>query len=257
MNIKDIENFLAENGHKPYRLKEIKKAVFVDLATSWQDIKFLPKDLRDSLDEKFAFSCLKNIKTLESKKGDSVKVVFETSDGLKIETVLMKHLATGSEQVVGRNTVCISSQAGCAMACGFCATGKAGYKRNLASEEIVEQVLFFARYLKSENHQGESLISRTPLDGFQTSNTAQKIKLVQQSPRLQDCVYSLPCRWRKNRKPWRNRPEKIYIRYCGRPLVLSRSQDASSARFLFLSRHSSQTPLSRNHLFLIQEFLCF
>ncbi|HBB56961.1 TPA: 23S rRNA (adenine(2503)-C(2))-methyltransferase RlmN [Patescibacteria group bacterium] len=165
MNIKDIENFLAENGHKPYRLKEIKKAVFVDLATSWQDIKFLPKDLRDSLDEKFAFSCLKNIKTLESKKGDSVKVVFETSDGLKIETVLMKHLATGSEQVVGRNTVCISSQAGCAMACGFCATGKAGYKRNLASEEIVEQVLFFARYLKSENHQGESLISRTPLDG--------------------------------------------------------------------------------------------
>jgi len=158
MDIIKVEKFLTESGHKPYRLKEIKKAVFVDLATSWQDIKFLPKDLRDSLGEKFAFSCLKNIKTLESKKGDSVKVVFETSDGLKIETVLMKHLATGSEQAAGRNTVCISSQAGCAMACGFCATGKAGYKRNLTSEEIVEQVLFFTRLLKNEKNKIDNVV---------------------------------------------------------------------------------------------------
>ena len=70
-------------------------------------------------------------------RGSTVKWLFETPDGLRIETVLMRYR--------DRTTVCVSSQAGCAMACSFCATGDAGFGRNLTSGEIVEQVVLAAR----------------------------------------------------------------------------------------------------------------
>ena len=79
-----------------------------------------------------------------SKKEDSVKAKITLKDGLEIETVLMRHRD-------GRNTVCVSSQVGCPLGCLFCATGKMGFKRNLTAEEILEQVIFFARFLKLED----------------------------------------------------------------------------------------------------------
>ena len=119
---------------------------------------------------------------IESKNKDSAKAVFKLEDGNIIETVLMKHIrptrtpslhsgdlvGQDDEEKAGRNTVCVSSQAGCAMNCGFCATGKMGLKRNLTSEEIVDQVLFFARLLK--HHQGLPLISKGVLDGRNSIN---------------------------------------------------------------------------------------
>src|SRR4029079_19200785 len=68
-----------------------------------------------------------------SDKGDTVKFLWELEGGSRIETVLMLYR--------DRATVCISSQAGCAMACGFCATGQAGFTRHLTPGEIVEQVV--------------------------------------------------------------------------------------------------------------------
>jgi len=65
--------------------------------------------------------------------GDTLKWLWRLGDGALVETVLM---ATGS-----RATACVSSQAGCAMGCGFCATGQAGFERNLSEGEIVEQVV--------------------------------------------------------------------------------------------------------------------
>jgi len=66
--------------------------------------------------------------------GDTVKWLYELADGVRIETVLMHYRS-------GRSTVCVSTQAGCAMGCGFCATGQAGFERNLSVGEIVEQVV--------------------------------------------------------------------------------------------------------------------
>src|SRR5437016_6629036 len=71
--------------------------------------------------------------------GDTVKWLYELADGVRIETVLMHYRS-------GRSTVCVSTQAGCAMGCGFCATGQAGFERNLSVGEIVEQV---ARAMRS------------------------------------------------------------------------------------------------------------
>ena len=130
-----------------YRFKQAKEAVFKNLALDWSEATHLPPKLREELNEK----CPLNIKgeIIQSAGDDAaLKAVIVLSDDLKIESVLMKHAK-------GRFTVCVSSQVGCPMGCGFCATGASGFKRNLTAEEIVEQVLFFARYLKK--HGGKKV----------------------------------------------------------------------------------------------------
>jgi len=137
MNIEKLPKVLE--ALPKYRLKQAKEAVFKNLIADWNKATFLPLSLREELNQK----CPLDIKaeTLVSKKKDSVKARITLDDGLLIETVLMRHKD-------GRNTVCVSSQVGCPLGCLFCATGKMGIKRNLQPMEIVEQVIFFARYLK-------------------------------------------------------------------------------------------------------------
>ena len=137
--------------------------MFCGLINNWDEATILSKELREELKD-FPVSSLEKLSLLESKNKDSIKAVFKLKDGNIIETVLMRHLRPArtpslqsgdlagqdDEAKAGRNTVCVSSQAGCAMNCDFCATGKMGLKRNLTSEEIVDQVLFFARLLKKK-----------------------------------------------------------------------------------------------------------
>ena len=124
-----------------FRLKQIKKAIFQDLIENWQDITSLPQGLRQKLTEDCPIAELETEKTLTSKDSQTIKALFKLKDGSKIESVLMKHKDK-------RRTVCVSSQVGCAMGCQFCVTGIAGFKRNLTSSEIIEQIIFFARLLK-------------------------------------------------------------------------------------------------------------
>jgi 23S rRNA (adenine2503-C2)-methyltransferase len=142
MNLKNIEEILEKQP--AYRQKQAKQAVFLDLAENWEQVKTFPKDLRELLNKE----CPLGIKALAnvSKDEKTLKALVEFSDGLKVETVLMRH---GD----GRNTVCVSSQVGCPLGCLFCATGKLGFKRNLTAGEIIEQVLFFARYLKTKKEK--------------------------------------------------------------------------------------------------------
>jgi 23S rRNA (adenine2503-C2)-methyltransferase len=121
-----------------YRLKQVKKAVFQDLIDDWSQVTNLPLYLREILNK--TCSLLINGEFFVSKDEKTVKALITLNDDLKIESVLMRHKE--------RNTVCVSSQVGCPLGCVFCATGKMGFKRNLEDFEIVEQVLFFARYLK-------------------------------------------------------------------------------------------------------------
>jgi len=92
----------------------------------------LPKGLRNEIAERIG-TALKLVVRQASANGDTVKYLWELRDGARIETVLMIY----PERV----TVCISSQAGCAMACEFCATGQAGFSRHLSTGEIIEQVV--------------------------------------------------------------------------------------------------------------------
>jgi len=145
MNLRELEKVLR--GEPSFRLKQVKKAIFKDLIQNWDEITTLPQNLRQKLSNKCSISELKAEKILVSKDNQAaVKVLFKLKDGFKIESVLMRH-------VDGRRTVCLSSQAGCAMDCQFCATGQQGFKRNLTSWEIIDQVLYFARSLKKDKEK--------------------------------------------------------------------------------------------------------
>ena len=137
MDLKLLETTL--NNEPKYRFKQAQKAVFSDLVESWKDVTSLPLNLREKLEKKVPLAVEGEIH--ESRDNKTFKAVIELKDGLKIEAVLMRHS--------GRNSVCLSSQVGCPLGCGFCATGQMGFKRNLTSDEIVEQFLYLARYLKN------------------------------------------------------------------------------------------------------------
>ncbi len=136
MNLANLDKTLEKEPK--YRLKQAKSAVFKDLIEDWQEAKVLPQELRKKLGEDSPLQV--EVRVFDSPDG-AAKALFVLDDGLKVESVLLRHKD-------GRNTVCVSSQVGCALCCEFCATGKIGFKRNLNYSEIIEQVLFFARLMK-------------------------------------------------------------------------------------------------------------
>lgn len=138
MNLKKLEKILR--SEPKFRLKQARQAIFVDLISDWDQATNFPLKLREKLNQAcpLAIKC----EIFKSRGQSSVKALIRLADGLKIETVLISHDR-------GRNTVCLSSQVGCPLGCLFCATGKMGFKRNLTQDEIVEQVLFWARRLKN------------------------------------------------------------------------------------------------------------
>lgn len=140
-NLADLIETLEGWGEPAYRARQIWQGLYKQLWDSPEAFTSLPKTLRTRLGEHFRFSGLAAGKTLQSSDGETVKTLFHLPDQNAIEAVLMRYDR--------RNTLCISSQAGCAMGCVFCATGQMGYKRHLTSGEIVEQVLYYARQLRT------------------------------------------------------------------------------------------------------------
>ena len=151
MNLDLVAKTLTELGQPKYRLTQIKKAVFQQMAGSFSSIKELPSDLGSELDKRIRFSSFRSEKTFRSASGESIKALFELEDGNHIESVLMFHNKD-------RITLCVSSQVGCPMQCGFCATGKLGFKRDLTTEEIIDQILHFNRMLKNENKKIDNIV---------------------------------------------------------------------------------------------------
>ncbi|HPD19784.1 MAG TPA: 23S rRNA (adenine(2503)-C(2))-methyltransferase RlmN [Candidatus Pacearchaeota archaeon] len=132
----------ALQGEPEYRVKQAKRLVFHDLIEDWDKATSLPLSLREKLKKEVPLTI--KAKLLQSKDKKTIKALLELEDGIKIESVLMLHNDN-------RSTVCVSSQAGCALGCLFCATGQLGFKRNLDYWEILEQVLLFARHQKISN----------------------------------------------------------------------------------------------------------
>ncbi len=167
MNLEKLEKILE--GQPKFRLKQVKQAVFSDMAENFEQITALPKNLREILSKDCSLEI--NSEIFEDKFGNSVKALITLEDGKKIETVLMKHKDK-------RNTVCVSSQVGCPMKCDFCATGKMGLKRNLSVWEILEQVILFARVLKKKNERVTNVVFMgmgEPFLNYENVMTAIKI----------------------------------------------------------------------------------
>ena len=132
LDAQEIEAWAVSQGLETYRGRQIRHWSFRRLASSFEEMTEIPKSLQSLLKERATISPLEQVKTLVSEDGTQ-KYLFKLSDGHLIESVLIPerdHL-----------TLCISSQAGCAMGCRFCLTAAQGLKRNLRPSEIIEQVI--------------------------------------------------------------------------------------------------------------------
>ena len=139
-------------GVPAYRIRQIEEWIYKKYARSFEEMTNLPQAMRAGLAATTTLTPLKPVTQRVSKAGDTQKVLFQMPDGEKVEAVLMLYDR--------RRTLCISSQAGCAMGCSFCATARGGLRRNLTAGEIVAQVLFFARYLLDADERPKMRVKR-------------------------------------------------------------------------------------------------
>jgi 23S rRNA (adenine2503-C2)-methyltransferase len=135
--------WLAARGEPAYRVDQVLAGAHRPDASDFADLTDLPAALRAALGQAFRFSTIADSHVIGADGGLTAKAVHELADGQRIESVLMRYPARGA--MGERTTVCISSQAGCAVNCPFCATGQAGFGRQLTPGEIVDQVLHWHR----------------------------------------------------------------------------------------------------------------
>lgn len=151
LSYEQLQDVLIKELKQPaFRVNQIWYGVYKNLWSQPDEFSNIPKGLREKLFDRYEFQPLVPIQTLKSNDNETEKILFQLHDQKAIETVLMKY-----DQ---RRTLCISTQAGCAMGCVFCATGQMGFKRHLTAGEIVEQVLFFARQLKTDDEKVTNIV---------------------------------------------------------------------------------------------------
>jgi len=122
---------VVELGEKPFRAEQLSRHYFAGHAT--EQMTDLAAGVRARLGDALLPPLLSPVRTIDCDEGATEKTLWRGHDGTLVESVLMRY--------ADRTTVCVSSQAGCGMACPFCATGQAGLTRNLSTAEIVEQVV--------------------------------------------------------------------------------------------------------------------
>lgn len=150
-NEEKIKELLVENGVQAFRYAQIENAIYKNFITDFSQIETLPKKIREVLCEKAFFQSLTIDSEVTSENGQTTKILFKTETGEFIEAVIMRHRT-------GRNTLCISCQAGCPMACSFCATGKLGLLKNLEVYEIIEQVVYAMHILEKEGNSLRNIV---------------------------------------------------------------------------------------------------
>ena len=146
------ENLVSEimdMGEKRFRADQLWRSLYNDGAESFDEMSTLSKPFRKSLSEKFSINPIDEALSLTSADGSTSKSLFRLHDGELIETVLMRYESDGHRR--NRKTACISTQAGCALGCTFCATGQQGFRRNLSVGEIVAQVIAMQRTASAED----------------------------------------------------------------------------------------------------------
>lgn len=136
---------VTELGLPAFRARQVSAHYFARLVDDPAEMTDLPAAQRDSLVTGLLPSLMEPVRTMEADAGTTRKTLWRLFDGALVESVLMRYPATESSR--GRVTMCVSSQAGCGMACPFCATGQGGLQRNMSTAEIVEQVVAGARAL--------------------------------------------------------------------------------------------------------------
>lgn len=136
LTYEQAERLLIENGFRTTQCVNIFRDIYKRRATSFDEMTLTSADIKALLSDRFFFGKLKINEILQSV--DTVKYLFELSDGCKVETVLMR-------QKFG-NSICISTQSGCNMGCKFCCSGKLKKQRDLTAGEMINQILAVEKY---------------------------------------------------------------------------------------------------------------
>jgi 23S rRNA (adenine2503-C2)-methyltransferase len=136
MDLQLLEETLAAKGEPPFRARQVWEWVARGVG-GYAAMTNVPAALREQLEREVPLSCLEVRSEARARDG-TVKALFETADRRPLEAVLMRYHS-------GRRSICVSSQSGCPLTCGFCATGSMRFGRNLTVSEILDQALHFRR----------------------------------------------------------------------------------------------------------------
>jgi 23S rRNA (adenine2503-C2)-methyltransferase len=167
---KELKRLMADLGQPSYRADQVWHWIYDQFVSDFNAMTNLPKELRRELPDHLRLIPWEPITEQTSKDDQTKKVLFKLADGNFIETVLMRYQK--------RRTLCISTQAGCAMGCVFCATGQMGFYRNLTAGEIVQQVMFFARELSIQGERVTNIVMMgmgEPLHNYENTLSALDI----------------------------------------------------------------------------------
>jgi len=176
-----IKKFLQENNYPDYRFQQLLKAVFDQKIKDFKKMTAFPKKLRQQLEKNFSpligFKKIKQQKTTRA-----LKTLFQLQDNQKIETVFMRY----KNEKTDWNTVCLSTQIGCALGCVFCSTAKMGFKRNLTVDEITDQLLYFILQKKTIHSvsfmgMGEPFLNPDLFESLKNLNNKQTFNLGQRN----------------------------------------------------------------------------
>ena len=150
-SLDSLQNRFAELGEPRFRAKQVLNWLYKKRARSWEEMTNLPQPLRNRLKQEFEIAPTKRILAQES-SDETEKLLLEMGDHSRVETVVIRAPQIGVGQKSSRKTICISTQVGCAYSCRFCASGLAGWKRDLSVGEIVSQLIHVC-HLEDETTQ--------------------------------------------------------------------------------------------------------
>lgn len=150
LSLPELREWLTASGEPAFRALQIWQGIYQNLWENPEEFSNLPKALRQKLAKSFRFNAFTPLKTLHSSDSKTLKTLFSLVDDKSIEAVWMSYDE--------RQTLCISTQAGCAMGCVFCATGQMGFKRHLTRGEIVAQVIYYAHLLKTKGQHITNIV---------------------------------------------------------------------------------------------------
>ncbi|MDR2884238.1 MAG: 23S rRNA (adenine(2503)-C(2))-methyltransferase RlmN [Deferribacteraceae bacterium] len=164
-SLEELTDIVLSLGEKPYRAGQLYKWLYFRKCAAVEEMSDLPKAFRTSLAEMAEVSIVAEVDRKVSKKDRSIKFLFELADGNRIESVILYDNE--------RTTACISTQVGCTMGCKFCSTAQIGFKRNLTTAEILDQIRILERVSMEEGMTPEGRLTNIvfmgmgePLDNF-------------------------------------------------------------------------------------------
>jgi len=158
LSMKEMEALLREWRQPAYRARQIYRQLYVQLAAGPREMSDVPRGLRERLAREARFGELELKRVQTGDGGMTRKAVFRVDGGPPVESVLMIYR--------DRATACVSTQSGCGMACSFCATGRMGFRLNLTTGQMIEQVLWAARETREARGLGRPLLTNVVYMGM-------------------------------------------------------------------------------------------